>query len=198
MKSPIRLISMAALLALSLALPSTAGAEQPPPLPQATNGATVKRFATGVGIPTQIAFSGRNAFISGAAEGPFKGGVFVVRPGAKKAAKVPGTPKSAFGIVARSGKVFVSAGRKLIVYSRFDGKREGLRRPGPLGCRPQGQPLRRRPDRNDLQGEEVTPKTTIGGDQQKRKPIAPNRPRQKTSSARELGRTPDRAPPNHQ
>lgn len=123
MKFPVRLVSMAALFALALLVPSMAQAAGPPPLPKAANGAKVERFASGVGIPTQITFSGRNSFISGAAEGPFEGGVFVVKPGSKKAVKVPGTPKSVFGIVARAGKVFISAGRKLIVYSRFDGKR---------------------------------------------------------------------------
>jgi len=124
MNKSIRNAVITALLLLGLAAPAASqAADGPPPLPKAADGAKVKRFATGVGIPTQIAFSGRNAFISGAAEGPYKGGVFVVRPGAKKAVKVPGTPKSAFGIVARGGKVYVSSGRKVIVFSRFDGKK---------------------------------------------------------------------------
>lgn len=123
MKNPIHLITAVALVVLGLVIPQAAQAAGPPPLPKSANGAKVKRFATGVGIPTQIAFSGRNAFVAGAAEGPFKGGVFVVKPGSKKAAKVPGTPKTAFGIVAKAGKVFVSSGRKVIAYGRFDGKR---------------------------------------------------------------------------
>ncbi|MDQ2700980.1 MAG: hypothetical protein M3Y23_06595, partial [Actinomycetota bacterium] len=85
--------------------------------------AKVERFATGVGIPTQIAFNGKTAFVSGAAEGPFKGGVFAVRPGSRKAVKVKGTPRSAFGIATRRGKVYVSAGRNVFRYSRYDGKR---------------------------------------------------------------------------
>jgi glucose/arabinose dehydrogenase len=119
------LIGKAALAALTLglAVPAAAQAAGPPPLPKAASGAKVSRFATGVGVPTQITFSGRNAFIAGATEGPYKGGVFVVKPGAKKAAKVPGTVKGAFGIVAKSGTVYVSSGRKVIAYSRFDGKR---------------------------------------------------------------------------
>ncbi len=121
MKNPIRLAALAALLSFSM-IAAHAQAAGPPPLPKAANGAKVKRFATGVGIPTQVAFSGRNAFISGASEGPFKGGVFVVRPGKRKAVKVPGTPKSVFGVAAKGGKVYVSAGRKLIAYSRFDGR----------------------------------------------------------------------------
>lgn len=113
-------------LALSLlaaaAMPAAAAAEDPP-LPRQADGAKVKRFATGVGLPTQIAFSGGRAFVAGAAEGPFKGGVFVVKRGTRKAVKVPGTVGSAFGIAARGGRVLVSSGRKVIAYSRFDGKR---------------------------------------------------------------------------
>jgi glucose/arabinose dehydrogenase len=111
------------LLIATLAIPAAAQAAGPPPLPKATSGAKVQRFATGVAVPTQITFSGRNAFIAGAAEGRLKGGVFVVKAGSKKAVQVPGTPKSAFGIASRAGKVFVSSGRKVFAFSRFDGKR---------------------------------------------------------------------------
>jgi len=122
MKKPIRGAALAAFLALGLAVPA-AEAAGPPPLPKASNGAKVKRFASGVAVPTQVAFSGRNAFVAGATEGPFKGGVFVVRPGSKKAVRIPGTVRSAFGIVAKGGKVYVSSGRKVVAYSRFNGKR---------------------------------------------------------------------------
>lgn len=123
MKQPIRLVTLIGLTLIGLFLPSIAQAAGPPPLPKAVDGAKVERFASGVGIPTQIAFSGRNTFISGAAEGPFKGGVFVVRPGSKKAVKVPGTPKSVFGIAAKAGRIYISSARRVIAYSRFDGKR---------------------------------------------------------------------------
>ncbi len=113
-----------ALVSIGLAAPSAAtAADAPPPPPVAAGGAKVKTFATGVGLPTQIAFAGGNAFVAGAAEGPFKGGLFVVRPGKKKAVKVPGTPKSVFGVAARGGRVFVSSGRDLIAYSKFNGRR---------------------------------------------------------------------------
>lgn len=118
-----RKITLAMLLVAALLIPAAAQAAGPPPLPKATSGAKVQRLATGVAIPTQLAFSGRNAFVAGAAEGKMKGGIFVVKPGSKKAVPVPGTPKSAFGIAARAGKVFVSSGRKLFAFSRFDGKR---------------------------------------------------------------------------
>ena len=99
------------------AMPSAASAAGGPPLPKAANGKPVKRFATGVAIPTQITFSGGKAFIAGAAEGKFKGGLFVVKPGAKVATKVPGTPKTAFGIASKGGKVYLSSGRNVIRYS---------------------------------------------------------------------------------
>ncbi len=114
---------LAMLLIVTFAIPAATQAAGPPPLPKAATRAKVQRFATGVGIPTQLAFSGRNAFVAGAAEGKLKGGVFVIKSGSKKAVPVPGTPKSAFGIAARAGKVFVSSGRKLFAFSRFDGKR---------------------------------------------------------------------------
>lgn len=123
MSKPLRSLSIMILLVLGLAAPTAAQAAGPPPLPKAVNGAKVERFATGVGIPTQVAFSGQNAFVAGAAEGPFKGGVFVVKPGSKKAVKVAGTPKTAFGIAARAGTVYVSSGRKVFAYSKFDGTR---------------------------------------------------------------------------
>ncbi|MCB0870795.1 MAG: hypothetical protein KDB52_08190 [Solirubrobacterales bacterium] len=119
----IRNATMAVLLIGALLIPAMVQAAGPPPLPKAANGAKVERFATGVPVPTQVAFSGRNAFVAGATEGPFKGGLFVVKPGSKKAVKIPGTVKGAFGVAARSGKVFVSSGRKVIAFSRFDGKR---------------------------------------------------------------------------
>ena len=118
-----RKVVLAMLLVATLLIPAMAQAAGPPPLPKASNGAKVTRFATRVPVPTQVAFSGRNAFVAGATEGPFKGGLFVVKPGSKKAVKVPGTVKGAFGIAARKGKVFVSSGRKIVAFARFDGKR---------------------------------------------------------------------------
>ncbi len=123
MKKMIRNVSVAALFIAALLVPAMAQAAGPPPLPKAANGAKVQRFATGVPVPTQVAFSGRNAFVAGATEGPFKGGLFVVRPGSRKAVKIPGTVKGAFGVAAKNGKVFVSSGRKVIAFARFDGKR---------------------------------------------------------------------------
>jgi len=123
MKKSLTIIAASCAIA-GLAVPAMAGAApKAPPLPKAASGAKVKLFATGVGIPTQVAFAGKNAFVAGAKEGPFKGGVFVVKPGSKKAVKVKGTPASAFGVAVKSGKVYVSSGRDVYRYGRFDGKR---------------------------------------------------------------------------
>ena len=119
----VRKITLALILVAALLVPAMTQTAGPPPLPKASNGAKVTRFATGVPVPTQVAFSGRNAFVAGATEGPFKGGLFVVKPGAKKAVKIPGTVKGAFGVAAKAGKVFVSSGRQVIAFARFDGKR---------------------------------------------------------------------------
>ena len=60
--------------------------------------------------------------MAGATEGPFRAGLFVVKPGSKKAVKVPGTVKARSGS-PRLGKIFVSSGRKIVAFARFDGKR---------------------------------------------------------------------------
>lgn len=122
MKNTFRTI--VALVAIGgMVLPAAASAApKGPPLPKAATGAKVKAFATGVAVPTQIAFNGRTAFVAGAAEGPMKGGVYAVKPGSKKAMLIRKSPKSAFGIAARSGKVFVTSGRDVIRYSGWEGK----------------------------------------------------------------------------
>ncbi|MGB0119438.1 MAG: hypothetical protein WBP55_00635 [Solirubrobacterales bacterium] len=101
---------------------TASAAPKGPPPPKAASGATVKPFATGVAVPTQIAFKGRTAFVAGAAEGPMKGGVYAVKPGAKKAVLIKKSPKSAFGIAVKSGRVYVSSGRGVIRYSGWNGK----------------------------------------------------------------------------
>lgn len=112
-----------AMLAAVLALPASAMAAKGPPMPQKADGGKVKLFASGVSIPAQIAFSGKHSFVAGAREGKMKGGVFLVMRHPRKAMRVPGTVKTAYGIVAHEGRVYVSSGRKVIVYSKFNGKR---------------------------------------------------------------------------
>ncbi|MBN8866715.1 MAG: hypothetical protein J0H98_04110 [Solirubrobacterales bacterium] len=100
----------------------SAGAAEGPPLPVAANGNEVQVFATGVAVPTQIAFKGRTAFISGGSEGPVKGGLYYVAPGAKKAKRVPRTPSNAFGVAWRGGSLYVNYGTKLVALSGWTGK----------------------------------------------------------------------------
>lgn len=103
-------------------LPATAGAAGPP-IPKETRGKKVNVYATGVAIPTQYTFAGRKMFISGAMEGKAPGGIFVRRPGSKKAGKVPGTGKNAFGVAFRGHKLYASLGNRLMVYGKWNGRR---------------------------------------------------------------------------
>jgi len=122
MKTRLKMIA-AACAVTGLLIPAAAdAAPKGPPLPKATNGAKVKAFATGVAVPTQVAFSGKTAFVAGAAEGPMKGGVYVVKPTSKKAVLIKKSPKSAFGVAVKGRHVFVSSGRDLIRYTGWNGK----------------------------------------------------------------------------
>jgi len=111
--------------ALLLATPASAGNAPPgpPPPPVAANGNAVQTVATGVSVPTQMTFGAGNTFIAGAQEGPYKGGLFVVKPGSKVATKVPGTPPSVFGVLWKAGKLYATQGTELAVYSKWNGKR---------------------------------------------------------------------------
>lgn len=115
-------ILMPAVLAVAMLIPASAVAAPGPPPPR-MDGVSMKPFAGGVAIPTQMAFSGKRVFVTGAAEGRMKGGLFAVDRRSKKAVRVPGTVKSAFGVAARHGRVYVSSGRRVIAYSGYDGKR---------------------------------------------------------------------------
>lgn len=122
MKNKLKLFA-ATFAVAGLIAPSMAdAAPKAPPLPKAAGGAKVKRFATGVAVPTQVAFNGKTAFVAGAAEGPMKGGVYAVKPRSKKAVLIKKSPKSAFGVAVKGGKVYVSSGRDLIRYSGWNGK----------------------------------------------------------------------------
>lgn len=105
---------------------STAGAAQgPPPPPKAVNGATVAVVARGVATPTAFAFAGATTFVAafGDEEHPAKpvGGVFRLVGG--KPVKVPGSPAHAFGLAYASGTLYVSAGNKVLAWSKWDGTR---------------------------------------------------------------------------
>jgi glucose/arabinose dehydrogenase len=117
----------AALSALTacLAIPAAAAAQGPPP-PTAANGATVQTLAQGLPTPTEFAFYKRNVFVSayGDPENPtVKGGVFRIRKG--KARRLRNAPRTSAGIAWRKGtrKLYVSAKRRIVVMSRWNGHR---------------------------------------------------------------------------
>jgi glucose/arabinose dehydrogenase len=120
-----------AALAGSLMLAATASAQGPPP-PTAANGAAVQTVAQGVPTPTQFAFAGGTLFAAaGGSEEPGgpPGGVFVLKNGT--ATRVPNSPAAVFGVAWRKGKLYLSAGPKLLVWSKWNGttfkKRKTLR-----------------------------------------------------------------------
>jgi len=118
------------LAAMTVALMGMAGtahsaiaAGPPLPLPVAANGNPVSVFASGVAIPTQVAFKGKTAFIAGGAEGETTGGLYYRAGGSPEAKRVPGTPKAAFGVVWQDHKLYVSFGKKIGVLSGWTGKK---------------------------------------------------------------------------
>ncbi|MBN8870005.1 MAG: hypothetical protein J0H66_09015 [Solirubrobacterales bacterium] len=112
---------MVALIGMA-GIAQTATAAGPPP-PVAKNGNPVKAFATGVAVPTQIAFKGKTAFIAGGAEGKVKGGLYYVSPGSAKAKRVPGTPPIAFGVTWHKGQLYANFATSIRVFSGWTGKR---------------------------------------------------------------------------
>ena len=120
-----------AALAGSLVLAATASAQGPPP-PTAANGAAVQTVAQGIPTPTQFAFGGGTLFAAaGGSEEPGgpPGGVFLLKNGT--ATRIPNSPAAVFGVAWRKGKLYLSAGPKLLVWSKWNGttfkKRKTLR-----------------------------------------------------------------------
>lgn len=109
--------------ALVLPASSFAAAPQGPPPPTAANGNAVSLFASGVAIPTQFAFAGKNTFIAGGSEGPAKGGIYVVKPGSRKAVKIKGSPGNAFGVLYKGKTLYASLGKSIVAYTKWNGKR---------------------------------------------------------------------------
>jgi glucose/arabinose dehydrogenase len=109
-------------LACSLLPAATAAAQGPPP-PTAANGATVETVAGGLGVPTQFAFPGNGVVFT--AVGPPEeagappGGVYALRNGS--AVRLPGSPAAAFGVVWRKGTLYITAGRRVLAWSKWNG-----------------------------------------------------------------------------
>jgi hypothetical protein len=97
-----------------------ASAALPPP-PKAAGGQTVTQIAVGLSTPTSFAFGDGQIFAgdAGSENGQTTGGVFVLRNGT--ATKLPGSPPSVFGLAWHKQALYVSAGRKLMVWSSWNG-----------------------------------------------------------------------------
>src|SRR5215213_7097533 len=122
-KTRFRAAALAALTA-SLAIPAAAWAQDgPPPPPTAANGAVVKTLAQGLPTPTDFAFYKRNVFVSafGSEDGSVRGGVFRVRKGEAK--RLKGSPRAVAGLAWRNRKLYVSANKRIVVMSRWNGRR---------------------------------------------------------------------------
>lgn len=115
----------AAVVACALAASSATAAGPPPP--KAANGNKVAVVGAGAGVPTQFALAKGDMFIASAVNGEGKeampGGVYVIKKGTKKAKRIPGTPKNAYGIAYSQGKFYVSAGNHLAAFGKWNGKR---------------------------------------------------------------------------
>lgn len=116
-----RILSFIAVLTASLFFASSASALVAPPV--AANGNTVETYATGVAVPTQMTFGAGLTFVAGAVEGPAEGGIYVVRPGSDVAARIPGSPDNAFGVVWKRGTLYATQDTELVAYSKWNGKR---------------------------------------------------------------------------
>jgi len=117
------LISRAAVAALAtaLAVPAAAAAQAPPP-PTAANGNAVTTLAHGVPTPTEFAFYRRAVFVG--AYGPEDGsggGVYRIRKGAAK--RLKNSPRTVAGIAWHNRRLYVSSGKRIVVMSRWNGRR---------------------------------------------------------------------------
>ncbi|MFL5900570.1 MAG: hypothetical protein ACJ75S_05170 [Solirubrobacterales bacterium] len=114
----------AAGVAALLAIGGVAAAKAPPPPPRAVGGRTVTLVARGVRSPTAFAAVGGRLFV--AAYGANRnstttGGVYLL--GGGKAIRVPGSPAHVYGLAAVKGTLYVSAGKTILAWSNWNGKR---------------------------------------------------------------------------
>jgi glucose/arabinose dehydrogenase len=117
-----------------------AGAAPGPPPPKSTTGATVTTLAGPgtVPVPTSFAF-GQGTVFAGSHSGeegksPPPGGVFTLKGGT--ATRIASTPKDVYGLAWKAGKLYVSAGNKLLLYGGWNGTKFASRKvifTGPKG-----------------------------------------------------------------
>jgi glucose/arabinose dehydrogenase len=107
---------------------AVAGAAGPPP-PTATNGHAVEQVAAGLTTPTSFAFGAGKVFEGdGGSEQPPKapGGVFLLSHGA--GTRLAGSPPFVAGLAWRKGTLYVSAGSKLLAWSKWNGTKFAKRK----------------------------------------------------------------------
>src|SRR4051794_10939806 len=114
----------AAGVAALLAIGGVAAAKAPPPPPRAGGGRTGTLVARGGGSATAFAAVGGRLFV--AAYGANRnstttGGVYLL--GGGKAIRVPGSPAHVYGLAAVKGTLYVSAGKTILAWSNWNGKR---------------------------------------------------------------------------
>ena len=110
--------------AVVLAAASAAAAKAPPLSPRAAGGRTVAVVARGVPSPTAFAAVGGRLFVSGYgtnAKSNNTGGVFLL--GGGKAARLAGSPPHVYGLASSKGTLYISAGKTILAWSGWDGKR---------------------------------------------------------------------------
>jgi glucose/arabinose dehydrogenase len=112
-------VALAALIT-SLAVPAAAGAQAPPP-PTAAGGQAVTALAQGVPLRPSSPSSRGTCSSAPSGRGRSGGGVYRIRQG--KAKRVKGSPKAVAGVAWRKGKLYVSSGKRIVVMSKWNGRR---------------------------------------------------------------------------
>ncbi|HET6171913.1 MAG TPA: hypothetical protein VFD90_04885, partial [Gaiellales bacterium] len=97
-------------------------ANGPPPTPKAANGHKVAVLARGVPTPTVFAFFRGQTFVAGFGDErnpKIKGGVYLLRGG--KPIKLPGSPRSVFGLATSGDTLYLSSGHQILAWSGWNG-----------------------------------------------------------------------------
>ncbi len=114
-------ILLAAATAATCSASGATAAKPPPPL--AAGGKLVTLVARGVPTPTAFAAVAGRLFVSGYGDEQHGngGGVFVL--GGGKALRVPGSPAHVYGLASVKGTLYLSAGKEILAWSGWDGRR---------------------------------------------------------------------------
>ena len=124
-RSILKILGTAAAAAVAVVtLPGATAAKSPPPPPRAAGGKVVTVVARGVPTPTAFAVAAGRVFVSGYGDelhAAVTGGVYVL--GGGKAIKVPGSPAHVYGLASAKGTLYLSAGKAILAWSGWDGRR---------------------------------------------------------------------------